>query len=129
MTKVPATFGAIAGIGEGYEFVSRLELSAAGVHRPTRAGISARRGLGADSIVLSGGYEDDLDHGSVILYTGQGGRSSASGQQVTDQTLTGANQELARNQASGQPVRVIRRVTPPGGQIFYRYDGLYRVAA
>lgn len=129
MAEQPAAFGAIAGIREGYEFLSRLELSAAGVHRPTRAGISARRGLGAESIVLSGGYEDDVDQGRVILYTGQGGRSGASGQQVADQTLTGVNQELVRSQATGQPVRVTRRVVAAGGQTYYRYDGLYRVTA
>ncbi len=38
MTKPTVVFAAITGSGESYEFMSRLELSAAGVHRPTRAG-------------------------------------------------------------------------------------------
>ncbi|GAB2455053.1 hypothetical protein GCM10011375_02750 [Hymenobacter qilianensis] len=129
MAKQPATFGAIAGFQEGYEFLNRLELSASGVHRPTRAGIGARSGLGAESIVLAEGYEDDVDLGDVILYTGQGGRSSSSGRQVADQTLTGANLELARSQTTGQPVRVVRRMQSAGGLFFYRYDGLYRITA
>ncbi|QIL75785.1 YDG/SRA domain-containing protein [Hymenobacter sp. HDW8] len=129
MAKQPATFGAVAGFQEGYEFLNRLELSASGVHRPTRAGIGARSGLGAESIVLAEGYEDDVDLGHVILYTGQGGRSSTSGQQVADQTLTGANLELARNCTTGLPVRVVRRIQQAGGHFFYRYDGLYRTTA
>ncbi|MGN6430905.1 MAG: YDG/SRA domain-containing protein [Gaiellaceae bacterium] len=43
---------------------------------------SERRGRGAspvpkipDSIVISGGYEDDEDYGDLIVYTGAGGRS------------------------------------------------------
>ncbi len=103
-----------------------MELWSAGVHRQTQAGISARQGVGAESIVLSGGYEDDADYGSVIIYTGKGGRSAESGQQVADQTLTGANLELARNQTTGLPLRVTRKVTE-NRQSFYRYAGLYRV--
>ena len=67
------TFGAIAGIEAGAIFPSRAALSAARVHPPTMAGISGTAGEGADSIVLSGGYEDDADHGDVIIYTGHGG--------------------------------------------------------
>ena len=127
-SKSPETrFGPIAGIAPGHEFTSRLELWSAGVHRQTQAGISARQGEGAESIVVSGGYEDDEDLGAVIIYTGRGGRSAESQQQVADQTLTGANRELARNGLTGLPVRVTRKVTE-GGRSFYRYAGLYRVA-
>ncbi|MBC6610612.1 HNH endonuclease [Hymenobacter sp. BT507] len=128
MTKQAAIiFGDIPGVLPGHEFENRLALWGAGVHRQTQAGISARRGVGAESIVLSGGYEDDADYGSVILYTGKGGRSQESGQQVANQTLTGANLELTRNQTTGLPVRVTRKVQE-NGQTFYRYAGLYRVA-
>jgi putative restriction endonuclease len=128
MAKQASIFGDLPGIREGHEFLNRLELSAAGVHRPTRAGIGARSGVGADSIVLSGMYEDDQDHGHVILYTGQGGRSSSSGEQVADQTLTGANLELVRSYTEQLPVRVTRRAVTSGGH-FFRYDGLYRITA
>lgn len=97
------------------------------MHRQTQAGICARLGGGAESIVLSGGYEDDEDLGAVIIYTGRGGRSAESTQQVADQTLTGANLELVRNEQLGLPLRVTRKVTT-GYTSFYRYAGLYRVA-
>ncbi|MGI4875507.1 MAG: YDG/SRA domain-containing protein [Janthinobacterium lividum] len=128
MPKPTAAFGPVPGIRPGHEFASRLELWSAGVHRQTQAGISARQGEGAESIVLSGGYEDDEDLGDVIIYTGRGGRSAESQQQVADQTLTGANRELARNIVLGLPVRVTRKVTE-AGRTFYRYAGLYRIAS
>lgn len=122
----PPHFGPVPGIAPGHEFANRLELWGAGVHRQTQAGISARQGEGAESIVLSGGYEDDEDLGTVIIYTGRGGRSAETTQQVADQTLTGANRELARNIVLGLPVRVTRKVTE-AGRTFYRYAGLYRI--
>jgi len=105
-----------------------MELWSVGVHRQTQAGISARQGGGAESIVLSGGYEDDEDLGAVIIYTGRGGRSVETTQQVADQTLTGANLELVRNEQLGLPVRVTRKITA-GSVSFYRYAGLYRVTS
>lgn len=122
--------GQIPGVSPGHWFASRRELYDAGVHRQLRAGICGRAEEGAESVVLSGGYTDDLDRGDVILYTGRGGRDHASGKQVADQRLTGANRALARNVHTGQPVRVVRgagtasRWAPEEG---YRYDGLYRV--
>ena len=123
-------FGEIPGIFEGQEFESRIELSLALVHRPRQAGISGSQTEGADSIVLSGGYEDDEDHGDLIIYTGHGGRDLSSGKQVTHQDLLRQNLALAINCQQGLPVRVIRGAThksefsPERG---YRYDGLYRV--
>jgi putative restriction endonuclease len=128
MAKSASVFGPVLGIAPGHEFANRLELWGAGVHRQTQAGISARQGEGAESIVLSGGYEDDEDLGAVIIYTGRGGRSAESEQQVADQTLTGANRELARNVLTGLPVRVTRKVMEVG-RTFYRYAGLYRIAS
>ncbi|WP_201981499.1 YDG/SRA domain-containing protein [Hymenobacter rubidus] len=124
----PPVFGPIDGIAPGHEFANRLELWSAGVHRQTQAGISARQDRGAESIVLSGGYEDDEDLGAVIIYTGRGGRSTETAQQVADQTLTGANLELVRNEQLGLPLRVTRKVTT-GHSSFYRYAGLYRVVS
>ena len=123
-------FGHIDGIGVGMAFPDRRSLAAVGVHRPVQAGISGSESEGADSIVLSGGYEDDLDLGDVIVYTGQGGRDPGSGQQVANQELRRGNLALSRNIAYGLPVRVVRgpdpssRYAPDAG---YRYDGLYRV--
>ena len=63
-------FGEIEGATEGDSFADRRALSAAGVHRPNQAGISGSEAEGADSIVLSGGYEDDKDYGTVIVIPG-----------------------------------------------------------
>lgn len=123
-------FGEIADIPEGSEFENRYYLSQYGVHKPLQAGISGSQTEGADSIVLSGGYEDDEDYGDVIIYTGHGGRSQVTGLQVADQQLTYQNLALALNCQRGLPVRVIRGYnhqsdfSPLQG---YRYDGLYRV--
>lgn len=123
-------FGDIPGIPEGSEFDNRMMLSQYGVHRPLQAGISGSQLEGADSIVLSGGYEDDHDLGDEIIYTGHGGRSQDTGQQVTDQELVRQNLALALNCQRGLPIRVIRGHThkslysPTEG---YRYDGLYRI--
>ncbi|WP_266203809.1 YDG/SRA domain-containing protein [Pontibacter kalidii] len=123
-------FGHIPNVYEGDVFESRLILSHNKVHRPTQAGISGSQKEGADSIVLSGGYEDDQDLGDVIIYTGHGGRDHNSKKQITDQTLSDKNLALALNCQNGLPVRVIRganhksKFSPEYG---YRYDGLYKV--
>lgn len=124
------TFGHITDYPEGSWFQSRRELSQAGVHAPLQAGISGSEKGGADSIVLSGGYEDDNDLDDIIIYTGHGGRDPVTGLQTTDQLLTRGNRALALSSMQGLPVRVIRGsshrspYSPPSG---YRYDGLYRV--
>ena len=115
-------FGHIPSYPPGSRFESRKHLSECGVHRPTQAGISGSEHTGADSIVLSGGYEDDEDFGDVIIYTGQGGRNPETGKQYRDQSLTRGNMALAKSRIHGLPVRVIRKVE---GE--YRYDGLFRV--
>ena len=57
------TFGDIPGYPEGSYFGTRLELSQAGLHRPLVAGISGSGRIGANSVVLAGGYEDTEDFG------------------------------------------------------------------
>ena len=84
-------FGHIEEIAIGTEFSDRQALSAAGVHNPIQAGISGSGSEGADSIVISGGYEDDLDIGDIVIYTGHGGRDLMSGRQIADQELTRGN--------------------------------------
>ncbi|NEM96502.1 YDG/SRA domain-containing protein [Pontibacter burrus] len=123
-------FGHIPNVYEGDNFENRLTLSHSKVHRPTQAGISGSQKEGADSIVLSGGYEDDQDLGDVIIYTGHGGRDPDSKKQVANQILSDKNLALAINCQNGLPVRVIRgashksQFSPEFG---YRYDGLYKV--
>lgn len=115
-------FGHIEGHPVGSWFKDRLELSKSRVHRENQAGITSGKNEGADSIVLSGGYEDDEDQGDVIIYTGHGGRD-ANGRQIKDQEWTKGNSGLAKSSNEGLPVRVIRGSTAEG----YRYDGLYKV--
>lgn len=75
-------FGEVPGYPRGSLFLNRRDLSTSGVHRPMMAGISGGGDVGADSIVLSGGYEDDFDLGNVIVYTGHGGNDPATGKQI-----------------------------------------------
>ena len=123
-------FGHVPGYPEGSRFGTRAELSEAGVHRPRVAGISGGGREGADSVVLSGGYEDDLDFGDEIVYVGHGGRDPRTGRQVADQNFDRGNRALAVSSLNGLPVRVVRGAdhpsshAPPSG---YRYDGLYLV--
>ena len=126
----PDLFGEIAGHPVGSTFPDRASLFGAGLHRQMQAGIAgAAKNGGAESIVLSGGYEDDKDLGDVIIYTGQGGQEN--GRQVADQELKLGNLALCRNHLTGLPVRVIRggrHRSPYSPASGYRYDGLYQVA-
>lgn len=114
----------------GDTFVNRIDLSLSGMHRTRRAGISGTVAAGADSIVLSGVYEDDVDLGYVIWYVGHGGRDTKTGRQIADQTLDRYNAALMRSYEISKPVRLIRGATlrnefaPKKG---YRYEGLYHI--
>jgi putative restriction endonuclease len=97
---------------------------------PGRRSVSGSEEDGADSIIVSGGYEDDEDRGDEIIYTGHGGRDPNTGRQAQDQEFARGNRALARSKIAGLPVRVARRsdldspYAPPSG---HRYDGLYAV--
>jgi putative restriction endonuclease len=116
----------------GDTFINRIDLSLSGLHRPRRAGVSGTSTHGADSIILAGMYEDDIDEGDRIVYAGHGGRDQKTGRQIADQTLDTYNRALLRNVESGHPVRLIRGATlknayaPTTG---YRYEGLFRVVS
>ena len=122
-------FGHVGSARPGDLFASRLDLSQRGQHRPLQAGICATQAAGAESIVLADKYEDDEVHADYLLYTGHGGRSPETGQQVADQALTKANLGLARSQVTGLPVRVYRKVRRAGGEVAFRYEGLFRVVS
>lgn len=122
-------FGEIEDIPVGTSFQTRKEAAAAGVHKPLQAGISGSKDDGADSIVISGGYEDDSDSGDVIIYTGEGGQDD-KGRQIANQELVRGNLALAKSEIDGLPVRVIRgadKKNPFAPESGYRYDGLYSV--
>jgi len=122
-------FGEIEDIPVGTSFQTRKEAAAAGAHKPLQAGISGSKDDGADSIVISGGYEDDSDSGDVIIYTGEGGQDD-KGRQIANQELVRGNLALAKSEIDGLPVRVIRgadKKNPFAPESGYRYDGLYLV--
>ncbi|KAA8589468.1 hypothetical protein FQN60_012833 [Etheostoma spectabile] len=151
-TIVPSNhYGPIPSIPVGSLWKFRVQVSESGVHRPHVAGIHGRSNDGAYSLVLAGGYEDDVDDGNEFTYTGSGGRdlsgNKRTAEQSCDQTLTHMNRAVAlncnvpvndkngaeaKNWKEGKPVRVVRsckgrkhsKYSPEEGN---RYDGIYKV--
>lgn len=70
-----------------------FQVSESGIHRPPVGGIHGRDNQGAFSIVLSGGYEDDIDNGEEFMYTGSGGRDLSGNKRTA---LQSCDQELTR---------------------------------
>ena len=123
-------FGSIDGTSIGQKFESRKELAKSGIHAPGMHGIWGREKEGSCSIVLSGGYEDDIDELDYILYTGQGGQDSPGGTQVTHQEFIRGNKGLKLSCDYNLPVRVTRgHQVQNGPDSGYRYDGLYYVTS
>ena len=108
-------FGPVKGVSIGQIFSRRRDLSDAGVHAPLQAGIWGGANDGACSIVLSGGYEDDIDDLDFILYTGHGGQENKK--QVADQQFTVGNQGLVLSCELKLPIRVTRGEQIANGQI------------
>lgn len=107
-TSVPKDhMGSIPGVPVGSWWKYRMGASESGAHRPPVAGIHGKETVGCFSIVLSGGYEDDVDEGDVFTYTGSGGRdlsgNKRSAEQSSDQTLTRENLAIARNCVGKKP--------------------------
>ncbi|KAK4263259.1 hypothetical protein QN277_028696 [Acacia crassicarpa] len=121
-------------VGECWE--DRLECRQWGVHFPHVSGIAGQSNYGAQSVVLSGGYEDDEDHGEYFLYTGSGGRDLSGNKRTNklqsfDQKFEKYNLALKVSCLKGYPVRVVRShkekrssYAPEKG---LRYDGVYRI--
>ncbi|KAK9818406.1 hypothetical protein WJX72_012169 [[Myrmecia] bisecta] len=135
-SKSPASqFGAPEGVEVGQLWISRVACAQAAVHGPWVGGIHGGESTGAYSVVLSGGYEGDVDDGEEFTYTGSGGRDLSGNKRVaeqsSDQQLSGNNLALAVNIWRKNPMRVVRgsknksQYAPAEG---YRYDGLYEVA-
>ena len=73
-TKVDADHaGPIPGIEVGMTWRYRIQVAEEGVHRPHVSGIAVGgpAEAGAVSVVLSGGYEDDVDYGDEFHFTGK----------------------------------------------------------
>ena len=67
----------------------RLDCRQWGAHFPHVAGIAGQSGVGSQSVVLSGGYEDDKDEGEWFLYTGSGGRDLSGNKRTNKVGLGG----------------------------------------
>ncbi|MQL78777.1 hypothetical protein Taro_011207 [Colocasia esculenta] len=124
------------GVYVGRTWDDRMECRQWGAHFPHVAGIAGQSDYGAQSVALSGGYEDDEDHGEWFLYTGSGGRDLSGNkrtnkEQSFDQKFEKLNQALRVSCLKGYPVRVVRShkekrssYAPEKG---VRYDGVYRI--
>ncbi|KDQ33954.1 hypothetical protein PLEOSDRAFT_164097 [Pleurotus ostreatus PC15] len=130
----------IPGIKPGAMFRNRQELSDAGVHLPTIHGIHNAGEENVYSVVLYGGYEDNVDEGEEITYTGQGkgaekGKAVHGQPQAGDQEWKGPNAALKHYAVTTHlPIKIVRGdksnsvyAPRPGGTYKYRYDGLYVV--
>ncbi|XP_024536254.1 E3 ubiquitin-protein ligase ORTHRUS 2 [Selaginella moellendorffii] len=123
------------GVLVGETWTDRLECRQWGAHRPHIAGIAGQSDKGAQSVVMSGGYEDDEDHGEWFLYTGSGGRDLSGNKRTNDQSFdqvfSKSNKALSVSCLKGYPVRVVRSAkdvrSAYAPQEGLRYDGLYRI--
>lgn len=75
------------GVLVGDHWKDRLDCRQWGAHFPHVAGIAGQSKIGAQSVVLSGGYEDDRDEGEWFLYTGSGGRDLTGNKRVNKVVL------------------------------------------
>uniref|UniRef100_A0A8C2WHW7 E3 ubiquitin-protein ligase UHRF n=1 Tax=Cyclopterus lumpus TaxID=8103 RepID=A0A8C2WHW7_CYCLU len=143
-TIVPSNhYGPIPGVPVGTTWKFRVQVSEAGVHRPHVGGIHGRSNDGSYSLVLAGGFEDEVDRGDEFTYTGSGGRDLSGNKRIgeTIQVLiTSINNVLVRlnehhyvlNWRAGKPVRVVRsskgrRISKYAPEEGNRYDGIYKV--
>ncbi|MEW5310725.1 MAG: hypothetical protein WDW38_002493 [Sanguina aurantia] len=126
------------GIKVGMFWKDRLDCRQWGAHFPHVAGIAGQSGVGAQSVVLSGGYEDDKDEGEWFLYTGSGGRDLSGNKRTSkvqsfDQVFENMNKALKESCLKGYPVRVVRSYKEkrsayaPAEVQPVRYDGCYRI--
>lgn len=126
------------GIRVGDCWKDRLDCRQWGAHFPHVAGIAGQSNVGAQSVVLSGGYEDDRDEGDWFLYTGSGGRDLSGNKRTSkvqsfDQEFASMNQALKLSCERGLPVRVVRShkekrsAYAPTTDEPVRYDGIYRI--
>ncbi|GAX84579.1 hypothetical protein CEUSTIGMA_g12000.t1 [Chlamydomonas eustigma] len=123
-------------VGEWWK--DRLDCRQWGAHYPHVAGIAGQSNVGAQSVVLSGGYEDDQDEGEWFLYTGSGGRDLSGNKRTNkvqsfDQEFENMNKALKFSCTRGLPVRVVRSFKEkrssyaPTVDTPVRYDGVYRI--
>ncbi|KAH1219634.1 hypothetical protein AAZX31_12G001200 [Glycine max] len=121
-------------VGESWR--DRLECRQWGAHFVPVGGIAGQSDRGAQSVVLSGGYVDDEDHGEWFLYTGSGGKDLSGNKRTNkshsfDQKFEKYNRALQVSCLQGYPVRVVRshkeKRSSYAPETGVRYDGIYRI--
>ncbi|RDX68712.1 E3 ubiquitin-protein ligase ORTHRUS 2, partial [Mucuna pruriens] len=121
-------------VGESWN--DRLECRQWGAHFVPVGGIAGQSDRGAQSVVLSGGYVDDKDHGEWFLYTGSGGKDLSGNKRTNkshsfDQKFEKYNRALQVSCLQGYPVRVVRshkeKRSSYAPETGVRYDGIYRI--
>ena len=107
---------AILGICIGDVFLYRIELRVVGFHGKPQVGIdylpgsmSLNRELIATSVIVSGGYEGNINEGDVIILSGHGGHDK-NPRQVFHHKLEGGDLAMETSIHYGIEVRVVRGV-------------------
>ncbi|KAG8159581.1 hypothetical protein KVR01_010218 [Diaporthe batatas] len=101
-----------------------------GAHAGKIRGICGDADKGAYAISVSGKYEEDLDQGEVLYYSGEGADKSTNPNEFPQRAT---NDYLVASWQTQRPVRVLRSAPGAGHQHHYspscgiRYDGLYKV--
>lgn len=118
------------GLTPGDWFPRQVIAQFKGAHAGLIRGISGDRDRGAYSVVVSGQYEEDLDEGDVLYYSGEGADKNEDPHEATARAT---NDSLLESYGNRQPVRVLRSASKGERQRHYapacgiRYDGLYTV--
>ncbi|GBG59297.1 hypothetical protein CBR_g32310 [Chara braunii] len=137
--------GPVPGVKPGDRFYARCEMCVVGLHPNWMNGIGTgvvritnQQGVQDDvtlalAVVMSGGYEDDLDNGEELVYTGEGGNDITGGRcQLKDQDPNSkGNKGLRNSMELRKPVRLVRGHSSPNTftKRVYTYDGLYEVVS
>lgn len=101
-----------------------------GAHSGGMRGICGDPERGAFSIVVSGQYDEDLDEGDVLYYSGEAADKNENPHEVIARAT---NDSLMESYGNRRPVRVLRSASKGERHRHYspacgiRYDGLYRV--
>ncbi|KAL1879184.1 hypothetical protein Daus18300_001763 [Diaporthe australafricana] len=118
------------GLTPGDWFPLKIIARFRGAHADTIRGISGDRGRGAYCIVVSGQYDEDLDEGDMLYYSGEAADKNEDPHHVIERAT---NASLVQSWTLGGPMRVLRSASKGergrhySPQCGIRYDGLYNV--
>lgn len=99
-----------------------------GAHGASMKGIAGSIDRGADSVVISGAYDDlDLDQGDVVYYSGSDSHDNTD---PRNPHVSKDTRAMRRAHELGKSLRVIRGSRSKSGlapAVGFRYDGLYKI--